>query len=799
MLKNYFKTAFRNLLKNKVFSLINILGLAIGISVFLVITLFVKDEMAFDAFNKNADDIYRITMHVKFGETDISVANTPPILAETLKKDFPEVLETVRLRRDLQFVYKGRDKIKEREFFFADSTIFDVFSIKLVQGNPKTALSKPNTIVLTEETAEKYFGSISVLGQIIRTTEGKDYEVTGIAEKMPGNSLFEFDFLASIGALSESKNTQWLNNFAHTYFILKKNVSWKELNAKLPALIERNVSDVMGTPYKAFTTAGNKFEFFLQPLLSIHLTPGVYNEFKDSGDTTILYFLSAIAVFILLIACINFVNLSTARSTKRANEIGVRKVLGSSRGQLMYQFLAETILLTFIAVIAALVLIEILTPLISSVAEKDLGIDYISNWYLLPSLFAFAIIVGLVAGIYPALFITSFQPVLALKGKVFKSTKGIGIRRSLVVFQFVVSVVLIVATTVVLSQMSYIKSKDLGYNADQIFVIQNATALGEQLESFKEKLLLNPKMLNATSSNSLQNYDLNLAVFKKDDGSEEQFTPVTIVIDDKFLDTYKFRLVEGLGFSKQHGEDTMAVILNQTAVKMLGYNSPLERKLLLTSYDVGRVYLNIIGVVEDFHVQKMQEPIRPLAFLLRRDNDLNFLSVKVSTDNIMATVDYIKTEWNNFAPDEPINYTFFDEYFADMYEPEIRTSKLFSSFAGLAIIIACLGLFGLITFAAEQRTKEIGIRKVMGSSVIGIVLLLSKEFAKWILIANIIAMPIAFYLMDRWLQNFAYKTEIGIWIFILTAVLVFFISFITVSCQAVKAALANPVNSLRFE
>jgi len=347
--------------------------------------------------------------------------------------------------------------------------------------------------------------------------------------------------------------------------------------------------------------------------------------------------------------------------------------------------------------------------------------------------------------------------------------------------------------------MNYMRNKDLGYNADQILVIQNADVLGEQMDSFKEKLLNNPRILNAASSNSLQNHDLNLVVFQRDDGAEEQFTPVTIVIDDKFIETYKFQFKEGRGFSPLHPSDTVAVILNETAVKMLGYDSPLERGLILTSSDVGRVRLNIIGVVKDFHTQQLHEAIRPAVFLLKRDNDLHFLSIRLSAVNIIESVEFIKSEWNNTAPNQPINFTFFDESFNEMYKAEIRTSKLFSSFAGLAIIIACLGLFGLITFAAEQRTKEIGIRKVMGSTVIGIVLLLSKEFAKWILVANIIACPVAYYLMDRWLQNFVYKTEIGLWIFVLSGGVVFTISFVTVSYQAIKAATANPVKALRYE
>ncbi|MFC2136049.1 ABC transporter permease, partial [Bacteroidota bacterium] len=712
MLKNYFKTAFRNLLKFKAFSLINIFGLAIGISIFLIITLFVKDELTYDSFHEKADQIYRIPMHVKFGETDINVANTPPILAESLKREFPEIIETTRLMQDLKFVYKGLEKFKEENFFFADSSIFDVFSINLIHGNPQTALANPAGVVLTEDIAQKYFGSESAMGQPIRTTDGMELTVTGIAERIPENSLFEFEFLASIYIQPESRSDAWLHNFAQTYFVLEENASWRELENKLPAFIENNVSSIMSIPYQAFLSAGNKYEYFLQPLLSIHLTPGVYNEFKNAGDATILYFLSAIALFILLIACINFINLSTARSTKRANEIGVRKVLGSSRPQLVNQFLAETILLTFVAVVLALVIVEIFSPIVGSVADKNLGIDYISNWYVIPLLILFTIIIGIVAGIYPSFFITSFQPVQALKGKIYKGKKGVGIRKGLVVFQFAVSIILIIATSVVLLQMNYIRNKDLGYDKEQIFVIQNADVLGEQRESFKNKLLTNSNILNAASSNSLQNHDLNLAIYQKDDGSDEQFTPVTMRIDDKFIETYKFQFVEGRSFTKLHASDSLSIILNQTAVKMLGYDSPLERLLILDTPDEGSFRLNIIGVVKDFHTQQLHEAIRPSVFILSNDNDLHFLSIKLSGVNLVESVEFIKEEWEKFVPDQPIDFVFFDESFDRMYEAEIRTSKLFSSFAGLAIIIACLGLFGLITFSAEQRTKEIGIRKV---------------------------------------------------------------------------------------
>lgn len=800
MYKNYLKVAIRNLLKFKIFSFINILGLSIGISVFLIIFLFVSDELTYDSFHKNADNIYRVGMHLKFGDTDIKIANGPSPLANTLVNEFPEVLTATRLRRETTFIFKGNEKFKEEDFYYSDSTFGDIFSLDLIYGNMHTALLEPNSVIITSSVAEKYFGQIMAIGQTIRTTDGKELLVTGIAKELPQNSSFKPKFLASINLLEMSRNTDsWISNFAPTYILLQKNASYLDLESKFPKMVKKYIPQLMGTSFEDFEKAGNKYEFFIQPLSSIHFSTGIYNEFEDTGDKTTIYIFSAIAFFILLIACINFVNLSTALSTKRANEIGVRKVLGSNRSQIIKQFLIETILLTTIAVTLSLIFVELLSPLITSISGKTLSVNYFGVWYIIPSLILGSFLLGIFAGSYPAIFISSLQLVSVLKGKIFRSPKGITLKKGLVVFQFVISIFLLIGTFVILSQVNYIRDKDLGYNGDQVMIIQNAEVLDEKIKAFEESLKSYPGVINLSKSTDLQNYNLSLNLFKKANAATEDYSMVTIGVDYNFLDTYRIQLISGRNFSKAYSTDTLAVIINQTAVGLLGFENPIGEELTTLSGNNNNLKVKIIGVVKDFHTQQLHEAIRPSIFFLTEFEGVNFVSVKVGKENIPTTIDFIKSEWDKLVPEQAIDYAFFNDNFEELYKAEIRMSKLFSSFATLAIFIACLGLLGLTTFAVEQRTKEIGIRKVMGARIGNIIFLLSKEFIIWILIANIITWPIAYYFLDKWLQDFVYRTEINLLLFVTAGLVVLIISFLAVVYQAVKAAMINPVKSLKYE
>ncbi|MGD8780195.1 MAG: ABC transporter permease [Ignavibacteria bacterium] len=803
MLKNYFVISLRNILKYKAFSLINILGLSIGIAVFLIIALFVKDEFEYDTFNEKADQIYRVSTDIKIGDNEFKIGNTAVPLAQALQDEFPEVVKTTRLLDEVTFLKKENEGIREEHFFYADSTVFEVFTFDFIHGHAATALNNPNKIVLTRSTAEKYFGSTDVLDKTLRTIDGKEFFVTGVVENLSQNSHFDIDFLASIYSNQVHKDEEWLSNSVHTYIMLPENYDYKILGSRFPAFVEKyagpSIKQGMGADYQQFTEAGNRFMYFLQPLLSIHFTPNIYNQFKESGDINTVYIFAAIAVFILIIACVNFINLSTARSIKRANEVGVRKVLGSSKSHLVKQFLIESVIISFISILISVILVEVFNPFINSLTGKEISIGYLEEIYVLPGLFLFSVFIGLLAGSYPAILLSSFNPISVLKGKVFKGSTGSRLRKGLVVFQFVITIVLFTGTFVIYNQMEFMKNKNLGYEKEQVLVIQNANELGDSQEAFKKEMQRSSEVFNAAYSNCLPLYRLELGVYNKLGEDKRNYSFITIAADYDFIDTYKFNVKDGRKFDEKFGNERNSIILNETAARELGYKDPVNQKLVVLSDENEETQLNIIGMLEDFHLTSLHEKIRPTALLLRDSAEVRFFSIKLSTANIQGTVDFIKEKWKEFVPGKPIEYSFFDEHFDDSYEAELQSSKLFTSFSVLAIFIACLGLFGLTTFTAEQRTKEIGIRKVLGSSAAQIFILLSKEFIKWVVAANLVAWPVSYYLMNNWLQNFAYRTEIGYFVFIYSAVVSFVVALITVSFQSLKAAFANPVNSLKYE
>ena len=804
MLKNFFKIALRNLLKFKAYSFINIFGLAIGIAACIMILLFINDELSYDRNNEKAEQIYRVHTVASLAGNESNLAVSPAPLGETLVRDYPEVIQYTRLMPNRTMLIRYKDNVfNEANFYWADSTIFDVFTIPFIQGDPKTALAQPHSIVLTEKLAKKYFGNEDPMDKIMNFEDGTPYTVKGVVKDCPHNVHFHYDMFASMASLGLGDTPFWVANNFHTYILLKKGVPGSELAAKLPAFVEKyagpQLRDLFQTSYEEIKKSGSRYEFHMQPLTDIHLTSHLDYELEPNSDIKYVYIFSVIAVFLLLIACINFMNLSTARSMLRAKEVGIRKVLGSNKSQLIKQFLTESILMTFIAVVVAIALVEIFLPSFNSLAGKELHTAYFNNFFAIPALLIAIIVVGLIAGSYPAFFLSSFKPVTVLKGKL-NGGGGSWLRSGLVVFQFAISIVLFIGTFIVYGQLRYVQEKNLGFDKDHVLVITRAWALENQTQTFKDELKKNSHIISASNTGSLPGKAFGQTVFRPEGTqSSQQYILSVMATDYDFAETLKLNLLQGRYFSKDFAADSQVVVLNESAVKHLGLQNPVGKRVVLPGRTPEQnVFYTVIGVIKDFHFESLHQKIRPLAIFLERGQTA-FLPVRLSSGDVSESVSFIESEWKKFVPNKPFEYFFLDDDFNNLYEAEQKTGEIFTVFSVLAIFIACLGLFGLAAFTAERRTKEIGIRKVLGSSISGIVVLLSRDFTKWVLLANVIAWPLAYYFMGAWLQNFAYRIDPGLGIFLMAAIAAFIIALFTVSFQAVKVAIANPIKALRSE
>jgi len=724
-------------------------------------------------------------------------------MAETLVRDFPEVITATRLLPAGNVLLRYEDeKFLEERIFFADSTIFDVFTIPLIQGDAKTALTKPNSIVMTDETAEKYFGSDNAMGKMITGENGSSYLVTGVAEKPPETSHFHFDFLASFVTREDSRRTVWLSNYLQTYFVLQENFPPEQLENKFPELVIKyvgpEVQTVLGFSIEAIESSGDSYGYFLQPLLDIHLYSHLDGEIEENGNATYVYIVSVVAVFILLIASINFMNLATARSAGRAKEVGVRKALGSRRSQLIRQFLTESILITFISLLLAIAMVELLLPVFNNLIDKQLGGLQLSNWLTLAAIGGIGILVGTLAGSYPAFFLAAFRPASVLGGKIKSGLKGSRLRGGLVIFQFAIAITLFVGTFIVAQQMGFIQNKDLGYNKGNVLVIERANALGEQQNAFKQELLQQSGVAGVAFSNQPPGRIFYLNAFGVEGRPvTETFPLYDFMGDHDFIETLDLELAAGRSFSPDRSLDSMSVLINEAAVQMFGFEDPIGQSLL--RFGSSEMIYPIIGVLKDFHYQSLHEVIKPMVISILPNSGGSYAAARISPENVEGTLRLIENQWREFVPDQPFDYYFLEDDLANLYENEERTGIIVTLFSILAIFIAGLGLFGLASFTAEQRTKEIGVRKVLGASATNIVTLLSKEIVVLVLIASAIALPLAWYGMGRWLENFAFRISLGIGTFILAGVLALAIALTTVSFRAVKAALANPVDALRYE
>lgn len=791
MFNNYLKVAFRNLLKNKGHSFINISGLSVGMAACLLIALWVQDELSYDRYHEKANRIYRVVQQYEdSGHVNRSVM-TPAPLGPALVREFSGIQKAARFGRN-EFLVRLRDKLFYEYVFFADAEMFEMFTFPLLKGNPKTAIQNPNSMLISEAIRDKYFGKEEPVGKIITLNERRDYKITGIFKNIPSNSHFRFDFLGSFLNYNPTHLDQWEISNYHTYILIAKNYPVDKVMEKLPQFIKKYKGKEALEEYKATYT--------FQPLTWIHLHSRLKGEIEPGSDIGSVYISSVIALFILLIACLNYINLSTAKYANRAKEVGLRKVLGATRYQLTKQFLGESFLFSFIALSLALLLVPLFLPLFNFLTGKKLVINYVDNLFLLLNLVILFFFVGLVSGFFPAFFISGFQPAKSLKAMFTTRSIIALLRRCLVVFQFAISIIFIISTLIISNQLSYMRNKKLGFNKEYIvnIPIRSLEAL-KKYETTKSEFLKNVNVLAVSASSFFPGRN-NWSVNYWREGLSAEAHPMIscIMVDHDFLETFGIKLVEGRNFSEEFPRDSeQAYILNESALKEIGWESPIGKKFHLGRKQAGRKG-TVIGVVGDFHLQSLHQEIKPLALFVA-PQWFSYLSVRIKPGNIPNTLHFLRDKWNELIHGQSFAYSFLDEDFNNLYKDEMRIGRILMIVTFLALLIACLGLFGLAAFSAEQRTKEIGIRKVFGASGPGIVLLLSKDFSRLILVANIFAWPIVWFAMTKWLQNFAYRTGIGIWIFLLTGLLTFAIALLTVSYKAAKTAATKPAEILRYE
>jgi putative ABC transport system permease protein len=817
MLKNYFKIALRNLKKHKFYTFINIFGLSVGVAVCLIISLFVINELSYDKHFKDADQIYRIRAEIIFGGNHWNMPNAPAPMAEALPAEFPEVEYAVNFRQRGSYLVKKVDEnIKENGVIWASKDFFNVFGTPLLEGNQDGVLAEPNTMAISKSIAEKYFPGESALGKSLILDNDENFRITGVYEDIPQNSHFHFDFLLSMEGLEEAKTTSWLSNNFLTYLKIREDADPEALNQKLMSLIKKNVEPELskvfgeGATLDAMLADGGKMEYEVQPLLDIHLKSDLMGEFEPNFNITYIYLFVAIALFILFIACINFMNLSTARSSNRAKEVGIRKVMGSYRSHLIRQFLMESILLSVISFLIAIPIVAVLLPIFNDLAGRELVVPF-SQFTFYGILIIGAIGTGLLAGIYPAFFLSGFKPISILKGKVSMGMRSGMVRSSLVVFQFSISIILIIATIVVFNQLDYIQNKKIGFNKEQIITVDDVYALDDQAESFKREILTNSMMESGTITGYLPvggtwRSDTPWWAEGKDPKQTENMVSLqNWEVDYDYVKTMGMEIAEGRDFSMEFPSDSSAVILNETAAKQFNFEGdPIGQKIYSLAGDNETMNLDelegrtVVGVVKNFNFESLKENIGSVMIFLS-ESPQGIASFKFNSTNTDEVVSFIESKWNEMAPGQPFTYSFLDDRFGQMYASETRLGKVFGIFAGFAIVIACLGLFALTAFTAEQRTKEIGIRKVLGSSIGSIVVLLSKEFAKLVVIAFLIASPIAWWAMQKWLEDYQFKQELGWQVFLGAGFFAILIALLTTSYQSIKAATSNPVDSLKSE
>ena len=804
MLKNHIVIAFRNLIRQKGFSLINLAGLTIGIASCLLIILFVSSELSYDRHHEKSGRIYRAGIEALFGDSHFFSAYTSGTMKDALDYEFGEVEEACRLYHITRPVIRVEESsFVEDNFFYADSNFFKVFTVPLIEGDPATALSRPNTVILSRETAQRLFGNDNPIGKTLMVNEDALLEITGISENMPYNSHFRYDFLASIETVKpwmEQYWVRWTSNNLYTYLLLAENTDRNTFTERLQELVYKYVGPevemLMGIDLETFETEGGVYRFFMENIEDIHLYSESDNQLIEGGSITTVYFFSIIAIFILIIACINFMNLSTARFSARAKEIGVRKTLGSSKTNLIRQFLVESVLVSLIAMMLAITLLELTLPFFNNLTYKSFELNYLSDWYIVPGLLLFSLATGIVAGSYPAFYLSSFKPVSVLKGETGAGDRSSRLRKILVVAQFAITISLFVATFIVSGQLRFISLKDPGYAKEGLLVLKRTHILGDRQIAFRDELFRHESIINASYCTSLPGYDFSgTSTHKYGDSPENIAQTLVIWADEHYLETMGIRLAEGRFFSPDYNTDTDAVIINKQLARVMGMENPTSEAIVFPHIDL---VSPVIGVLEDANFESLHRDIRPM-IIWNLDGPAWLMAIRLDGNQIPSALAHIESLWIEFAGDAPFVYSFLEDDLMQLYTQEVRTRNIFEIFALLAVFIAALGLLGMASFNTEKRTKEIGIRKAMGASPSSIILLLSKEINMLVLTAAIISWPAAWFLMDRWLDNFAYRIEPGILTFLTATLITYIIALLTVGLQSWRAANLNPVDVLRNE
>lgn len=800
MIKNYFTIAIRNIRKRKFFASINILGMTIGITACLLIALYVIDEFSYDRFHSNADRIYQVGLHKKIGTQDLRSASTCPPLADAMMSEISEVESVLRLTSGGEPVIRYEEKVFiEDKVFFTESNFFDFFSFKLISGNAKNALKEPNTVVLTEKTARKYFGDENPLEKLITIDEGGKvtYKVTGVAADCPSNAHFKFNVLLSVGSDSYFDLNAWFNSGVFTYFLLRENTSVSDVENKFENIVAKYVAPdlqhFLGNSQDQFRKAGGVYSFYTTRITDIHLKSTSQEDIEPGGSMMYIYVFGGIGILIMAIACINFMNMSTAQSASRAKEVGLRKTLGSLRSQMIGQFLAESMLYSLVAVVLAVVLCYFLLPAFNMLSGKELSIANLLDIKFILAVGLMLLTVSLLAGSYPAFYLTSFRPVEVLRGKVSSGLKSKGIRSTLVVFQFAISIFLIIVTSVVYTQITFMQQQQMGMDKENVLVIENVYRLGGNEEPFRKALAqqvgVSKTSFGTTRFPLVENLLMRSAKF---DGDHQV---ATYRADYDLKEVLKLKMKDGRYFSQNFASDSNAVVINETAAREFGFDKPEGQEVLHNTNGTFKP-AHVIGIMKDFNFESYRDKVRPLAVLF--SDGLGALMVRYE-GNAKTLIDNTSKLYKQYANNGPFEYTFMDENFDRLYRSEERIGQVLSVFSGLAIFIACLGLFALAAFTAEQRTKEIGIRKVMGASVGSISMTLTKEFIALVIIAFVPAAAVGWWVSSQWLNGFAYRVEINLFIFVIAGLSAIAIAWLTVGYQSIKAARANPVNSLRHE
>jgi len=810
MFRNYLKIAFRNLMKKKFYSAINIVGLSIGITCSFLIYLFIQSELSYDKHYENADNIYRLGVEYNIGGKIDSYCNIPRPIAPNLKEMYPEIVEYTRLCgvnslniHKAVIEFEGNKHTSDK-IFAADPSFFKVFSNEFIFGNPETALNQPNSIVLTESFAKKIFGNQEPFEKTVKIDNDYEMNVVAVIKDIPGKTHMEYEAIVPWNVVyRKGEENVWYGWHVYTYVMFPDNYDITEFEVKFPEFYEKYMIET-------FERANGQCKIILQPLKSIYLTSDLTWEAYPNGNIMNIYIFSIIAVFLLVIACINYMNLATARSASRGREVGLRKVFGSFRSSLIWQFITESIIVTLLATLVAIGLAELALPIFNNLLINTVEINLNNPMYIL-GLLGLAIFIGFIAGIYPAFYLSSFVPVKVIKGKLEKGLKSAFLRKILIVVQFSISTSLIIGTLIVLRQIDYAKNYELGFDKENIMVISiKDTLVDKQIQVIKEEFLSNPNITAVATSNNLPGIELNHTTVLAEN-NEGGFDPVGcqfMQIDYDFVDLLNMKIIEGRNFNRNKDSSIYdGILINEAAISKFGWReNVLEKGISFGEDSEGNLEkLNVLGVISNFHVGSLHNVIQPIViFLVPDEGDVFYrrqkrLFIRLKNENILETVKQIRTEWSRIDPNNPIDYVFLDENYDKLYKAEEKLINLFSYFSFITVFIACLGLLGLASYTAEQRTKEIGTRKVMGASTSNIVILLSKEFTKWVLIANIIAWPVSFYAMSKWLQNFAYHIQIGFGVFILSGIFTLVIAIFTVSYQSFKVANSNPVKALKYE